>query len=364
MTDALVDRIYEASLVPEHWPCLLEDLACLSGSVGGVMFATDTGTVTRWTAAATTRQMVVAYTENPDVPPNDRPRFLRRRNYLGFLREIDFLPPGHLDHDPIQLWLRTWGLGWQCGTMIPMPSGELVIMSFDRPYERGPHAASLMPRLDALRPHLARAAMIAARLGLERARTAVATLEALGLPAAVLDGAGRALAVNGLVAGTPEMLTGAYGRLRLNHPPADALLREALGAGWIGCAVRSVALPSSGTRSASIVHVLPLCREAQDVLGGATLVVLTHLKADANIPDAALLPGLFDLTPREADIVVGLAAGHSLHDSAAAAGLTVATARSYLESIFRKTGTHRQGQLVALVKGRSGIQGEARPDPA
>ena len=46
-------------------------------------------------------------------------------------------------------------------------------------------------RLDALRPHIARSAFMAARLQLERARAASATLAALGLPALVLDDKGK-----------------------------------------------------------------------------------------------------------------------------------------------------------------------------
>lgn len=36
---------------------------------------------------------------------------------------------------------------------------------------------------------------------------------------------------------------------------------------------------------------------------------------------------------------------------AASAGITFATARTYLERIFQKTGMHSQGQLVTLLKG-------------
>jgi len=59
---------------------------------------------------------------------------------------------------------------------------------------------------------------------------------------------------------------------------------------------------------------------------------------------------LFDLTPAEARLAAALASGLALKDAAAHQGIRFSTARSYLESIFRKTRTRQQSQLVALLK--------------
>jgi DNA-binding CsgD family transcriptional regulator len=57
----------------------------------------------------------------------------------------------------------------------------------------------------------------------------------------------------------------------------------------------------------------------------------------------------FDLTPAEARLVVHLVAGTSLKSSAKALGIKYESARTCLKSIFRKTRTHRQPQLVLTV---------------
>jgi DNA-binding CsgD family transcriptional regulator len=57
----------------------------------------------------------------------------------------------------------------------------------------------------------------------------------------------------------------------------------------------------------------------------------------------------FDLTLAEARLVVHLVQGSSLKSSAQALGVKYDTARTYLKSIFQKTGTHRQPQLVLTV---------------
>jgi DNA-binding CsgD family transcriptional regulator len=67
------------------------------------------------------------------------------------------------------------------------------------------------------------------------------------------------------------------------------------------------------------------------------------------VPQADFLETRFDLTPAQARLVVLLFAGASLRSCAMALGIKYETARSYLKSVFQKTGTHRQAELVLTV---------------
>jgi DNA-binding CsgD family transcriptional regulator len=67
------------------------------------------------------------------------------------------------------------------------------------------------------------------------------------------------------------------------------------------------------------------------------------------IPQADSLENRFDLTPAEASLVIHLVAGASLRSSATALGIKYETARSSLKSVFQKTKTHRQTELVLTV---------------
>jgi DNA-binding CsgD family transcriptional regulator len=58
----------------------------------------------------------------------------------------------------------------------------------------------------------------------------------------------------------------------------------------------------------------------------------------------------FDLTPKEAVLAASLASGMTLKEAATNTHIRINTARSYLDSIFLKTGTHQQSQLVALLR--------------
>jgi DNA-binding CsgD family transcriptional regulator len=62
-----------------------------------------------------------------------------------------------------------------------------------------------------------------------------------------------------------------------------------------------------------------------------------------------LLTRTFRLTPAEADIAIRLAAGQSRPDIAAARGVSAATLKVQLRSIYDKTGCQRESQLVRIV---------------
>src|SRR5262245_44844330 len=67
------------------------------------------------------------------------------------------------------------------------------------------------------------------------------------------------------------------------------------------------------------------------------------------IPQADFLETRFGLSQAEARLAALLFAGASLRSSAEALGIKYQTARSRLKSVFEKTGTRRQPELVLAV---------------
>lgn len=352
MTDDVIDRIYEAALVPECWPGVLDRVSLLTGSAGGAVLTRGARHPPRWAASEIVAPALRAFATSGAWKYNQRPERWMSAGHAGFSRDVDLFTEEELRDDRRAAELRTHGLGWQLGTVIPLTSGEVVVFSLERRFADGAHDVAMRDAADPLRPHLARAGLLSARLGLERARTAVATLEAIGLPAAVTTVSGRVLVANRLLDQLQILLPAAHGRLALMDGPADEMLKEAF-AGIAGgiTSSRSIAVAAGEGRPAAIVHVLPLRGAAHDVFSGAsTLIVATALEAAAGVPDLTLLHGLFDLSPAEARLALALASGRTLKEAATDCKIQLSTARSYLESIFRKTGTRQQSQLVALLK--------------
>lgn len=70
---------------------------------------------------------------------------------------------------------------------------------------------------------------------------------------------------------------------------------------------------------------------------------------EPELPQADFLGSRFGLTPAEARLVALLFAGGSLRSSAEALGVKYETVRGHLKSVFQKTRTRRQAELVVTV---------------
>ena len=66
-------------------------------------------------------------------------------------------------------------------------------------------------------------------------------------------------------------------------------------------------------------------------------------------PSVRLLQEFFKLTPAEARLAQFMARAETIEDAACALSVKLCTARSQLASVFEKTATARQAELVALL---------------
>ena len=81
-------------------------------------------------------------------------------------------------------------------TIIRLPSGQSAFLAVNRRTEHGPIERQQVRRLDALRPHLARSALVSARLQMQRAQAMTEALAFINLPAVILSETGKILAAN------------------------------------------------------------------------------------------------------------------------------------------------------------------------
>lgn len=355
----LIDRIYEAAFVPEFWPGVIEKLAAVSGSAAGSLLLYEDTKPVRFTGIGATRDVVEAFASSGRWKENRRIQYFHQNPFTGFVTAAGYFSREFLENEIGFEDRARFGLDDQVGTMMAMPSGELVVVALDRRAADGMYSNDDVRRLNAIHPHLARAGLMAARLGLEQARGMASAFQAIGLPAAILSRSGRVQAANELLdAMTSVFLPTAFGGVAIADPGANDLFRQAIEAagGSPEPVVRSIPVKARGGSPPLVVHVLPLRRSAHDIFSGAdTLVAATAVGASSLVPSPTVLTGLFDLAPSEARLAAALTRGTSLKDFAAEAGITFGTARRYLDNIYLKTGTHRQGELVALLKGAGPI---------
>jgi hypothetical protein len=221
--------------------------------------------------------------------------------HAGFLGDLDVYTREEMDREPVFTeFLRPRGMGWGAATAIQVPSGETLVFDIERRFVVGPVAFETTRRLDGLRPHLARAGLLSARLAFERAKAAALALDLLGLPAAVLAHDSRVLAANPrLEAMMPKVVLDRRERVMLSDHNADALLAGALTRLALPeneGDVRSFPIPPGEDQPPIIVHLVPVRRDARDVFSTASAILVVP----AEVPTAEVIQGLFDLTPAEA----------------------------------------------------------------
>lgn len=354
MLKDVADDIYEAAFDPERWLRVIDRISLHSGADSGAMMVFDNIRPIRSLATGRSAELWAQVSEAGRWKEDGRIPFFFGNPLSGFVVADEYFPPEILGDGTLEL-AHALGLDQQVGTIIPMPTGELVVFILNRLREDGRFGPGLTRELNGLYPHFARSAYLAARLRMERALSTVAALQALGVPAAVLSAKGRVMASNALIETVSHTLIPlAFGGLGLPRPAANKLLQEAIMAaqGDQAAAARSIPVPAEADRPAMIVHVVPLRRSASDIFSGAaTLIAAVTVSASRLVPSLQVLMGLFDLTPAEVKLAAALAGGSSLQEAAAQSGIRKSTARTHLDAIFRKTGTTRQGQLVALLKG-------------
>ncbi|WP_245454901.1 helix-turn-helix transcriptional regulator [Mesorhizobium sp. M9A.F.Ca.ET.002.03.1.2] len=349
---AIVDRIYEAALAAELWPDALEAASALSRSASGAIFLVSDQLPVRAIGEAHLQPLLDEFMAGDNWTLSESVQRMCSMQPASFVRIDDFMTGEEIERDPIYACAKTFGVGLPVCTSISMPSGELALFVFQRWLRDGKYDQAAIDLLNGLRPHFARAGLVAARLGLERARTAVSILRDIGLPAAIMSGSGRVLTANLLLEDMADVLIPlAHGGMALADEQANALFQQAITQNQDNRIVRSIPVAAIEGRPALIVHVFPLRRAAHDFFSGADiLVATTAVDIGANVPSPSILSGLFDLTPAEARLATELASGRSVQEAAMEIGVSIKSARTYLERIFRKTETSRQSQLVALLR--------------
>jgi DNA-binding CsgD family transcriptional regulator len=189
---------------------------------------------------------------------------------------------------------------------------------------------------------------------LESARAAVAALDLVGLPAAVLGRAARIIATNASFERIrPDLVREPRTQLQLADAAAHTQLSDALtclSSRHARHGMRSIPLAAAGGQPPLILHLASL-HGARDLFRDAVAILVVCPIVPKEAPSATVLQGLFNLTPAEARVARGVAQGHTVDRIAAGLGLSQETVRSQLKAVLAKTGAARNIDLAALLAG-------------
>ena len=357
----LIDRIYECAFMSEQWPSLLGELAEIAKARAGFLFVSKKAIHHFTSSTEIGRDTIQPLVDTGWIASCERFRRMLAAEHSGFLTDLDLYEEQELKDDPFYRdLLYPRGLGWGTGTTVHLPTGDSFILNLERERSRGQVERETVEILDELRPHLARSALMAARLQLERAETASRTLNAIGLAALVLDERGKVLAANALVETMSDFLQWrARDYFVLKDRNADQLFRAAMEAiEGSSTIVRSFPVRDESAIATLVAHVIPIRLSTRDLFVRCAAILVLTSPTLPQAPPVDLVQSLFDLTPAEARVARELAGGKTIQEIAIQGHVSPNTIRSQISRVMEKTGCNRQANIVALLTGISPIRSE------
>ena len=142
-------------------------------------------------------------------------------------------------------------------------------------------------------------------------------------------------------------------KLTLCNSICAAKLEKAIHEGSLSGFSEFVIDPVDESMQPLFIKVLPLGNHGHhldysgDQPGTLILVFANEIKALQITPDR--LANIFDLTPSESRLAIGLFKGNHLNELAETFNIQISTARSQLKSILAKTQCSRQSELIGLL---------------
>lgn len=343
----------DAALDPGLWPAALGAFARAGGSEAS-LFMTAQSATGLGAPSAGFEEIIEAATA--DGWPQRNPRFPRinARTWTNFVCDTELLTADEIARDPFyNELLRPFGLKWAAGSiLLSSPTLGPVALTLERALDADPFTPAELTALDSLRPCFTRAVRLAESLGFRKLDGMIEGWEAAEVAGAIIGRQGLVLrktdALTGLLGDGLVLLDG-----RLTAMAADDNRR--LQAGLDGTVLRSgaaagpilVRRPSG--RAPLVVEVSPLAPDRLLVFNGARAIVVIRDPAAVPASSERRLAMLFGLSRAEARLAGLLGSGVPLAAAAERLEIRYETARTQLKSVFVKTDTHRQADLVALV---------------
>lgn len=355
----LIDGIYQSACEPSRWQ---PTLAAIAESVD----------LTR-ACIITTDWMAMESVSSVDDPEISEPGLRELTAADPFIRSICMASRGRaVRHEEVpgiedfrrgELWRTAFRpRDMHKGMVQEVHASESAgwYLSFDRSDRHDDFGDGEIAVIRALTPHLRQAVRIEQRL-----RGFTGGIESLPFAALLVAPPDRVLAMNAAaerIVAEPGSVFGLKGERFIAAQPSEQremerLVAAACAASLVGYRGRSdMLLREDGEdgvvriRFVASVSPFPGAFAYGITVQPCALITLDDPRGAINEDEAAKIGRLLNLTPSQSRLAAVLATGASLKEAAAVRGLRYASARTYIEEIFRRTGTSKQSELVALLK--------------
>jgi DNA-binding CsgD family transcriptional regulator len=358
----LLGSLYEAAADPTLWDSFLRQLAHYShaGSAALVMHDNPSGvhTVARnWEVDPEGTRLYQEHYGALDIWAM-RAAGLSLQSWVGTSEQL--CPFGEFSRSEYYNdFLQSLGIDHAAFALLRRASYGDAVLGIYRSQRRGEFGESELDLLRFLMPHVQRAFSLHLQISDLKARTGGITAALDMLPTGVLlvGARGEIVVMNqaasailakrdGLIATT----TGLRAQCVSESNQLERLIRQGVNASaGKQLSPAGALLISRGQQPPLQLLICPTRHFPVDLANAACAVVFVTDPAQNERPAHDILCALFGLTPAEARVAMMLGDGNSPREIGQRLGVSSNTIKSQLASIYGKTGTSRQAQLVRLL---------------
>ncbi len=362
---ALIGEIYDLALEPAQWSSTLGNLVNVFGGNGVAISDKDfrENQPTFILQSGFCNEIVKLYTEHY-IKTDIRFAAAQHLPAGSLLHEPMFITEAEMDRSEYyQEFLAPFDFRYHLGGALENSNDVIAAIAIQRSPRAGAFEDVDIKRLTLLLPHLRRALLIQRRLDTlqRRGQMLVEILDRLPTGVVVLDEQAKPVIMNrtaeALVASGDGLRSTPDGLAACRPQETAALLKlvaQALVAGLNQsfAAAESILLARPSRNRPLVVSVVP---------GGSTLsgeLALSGRHAILFVSDPETRPRVrlspafiksYAFTPTEARLLEALVNGATPENAQALFGISMATVRKHLQTIFCKAGVNRQIDLVRLV---------------
>ncbi|MDR2857597.1 MAG: hypothetical protein LBV50_07090 [Novosphingobium sp.] len=245
MEDDFISCIYESAVIPEKWIDVIEKFALRVGARGGNLIRNTGSEISLLPTPAIIEDVNEFECQGWQSENTRVSRLLERSQYRGFLTDLDLHTQEEIRTFPMYTeFLTPRGVDAGAATIIQGSKDQILAIAFEG-FSSHDAAASAVPILDAVRPHLVRAVSLSGEIANAKAASLLDAFDTVGLAVGLLDIAGRLIDATRLFAtALNDLLYDGPDRLHTGDPASDKVLSDALavlrgGGGAINCPPQS-----------------------------------------------------------------------------------------------------------------------------
>lgn len=359
----VIDKLYAAAADESLWQDVMQDLLVLTDSVGATFCAIDACDQPKFSTFVTLnfeQKFTEEYIQGM-MRHDPTTQYIIAHPEQRLIHDSQFMTEREKDRLFYYDWHHSFSdTRHRLAGMALLEKNLTSGITVHRTKKQGDYDESHIERFRFILPHLERAVSIGFRLGTfgVTQQFSLQILDANLSGIIVLDEEGCVVFANRAarqIASDNEGFIVSTKGVSLRHEVDNGKLQSLIGralniANGEGVNPAGVmqALRPSGKRPFSVL-VSPLSKTSLALtrIRPAACVVIT----DPEAPTVShnVLRKLYGLAPAEIRLAIKLAGGISLHTAASELAISYKTARTQLATIFRKTSTSRQGELVKIL---------------